>query len=565
MTEIKDWSKVDAKRCLTDTGYLARELLGFDYDHNEETGEITRPGGIYPTGPHQEMVEFLDTNDGKHKQLMCPRGARKTSILVAFCVRHILANPNIRILYAMQTHTEAGRTVQQVRDILEHNKGIAALFGDIRGDSKNWRSSQFTVGNRSNVALREPTMMAGGIGKTVTGSHPDIILLDDMVDWTNIGTPEAIDKPIIYLKLCFPLLEKGGLIVECGTPYDESDIHHHVKNELSTTFSRLEVNCGMEIMSDGKGDYELIGEPTFPHLTESFLKAELERMGPTDFAANYCLKCASPENQLFFREHFKISTWQKWMSTLSGYILTDTATSDNKTSNLNVIALVLMGHDDTAYLADMRVGIWKPDDFVENLLDMTMQWRPRCRLHLQTLENVSLNHVYRAVIEQRARERQIPIRLVGIPRGVGHAAKKDRIKRLQPRFVSGKFIVLNTVPEKVMVRGKEKVLFNPNGWQSETGELLPDGMLVDQFIRPNSKLKDIPDCLADIEASDSDRRRICVPSPKPAWQDGRSEPRRKWRVPAGDQREVQDSSPRWMRESAPAKSRWSDLASRNPK
>jgi len=516
----EDWSDEVlqdlAERALVDTGVMAREVLGFNYDKDEQTGEITRPGGIYDYGPHQTMVEFLDDEEHKFKQLVTPRLSRKTTLVIARVIRRICGNLNITNLYAMQTGKEAKLRSATIKRIFQQNRLLNYLYApdgffDIKGAADAW-----TIVNRPDIALVDPTFKIGGLDIAVTGSHPDDTYLDDLVDWTNVRDPIQIQKAIDYAEMCAPLRAAGGYVIDVGTPYDEADVHHHLRDQEA--YKSLWIDCGMDLVSDGKGGWDLDGDARFPHLGAEALRAQLARMSPDKFAANYCLQCISADTQLFFREQFIPAVWEDWMRYLNGYLLTDTATTDQEYGTYSVIAVVLVAADDTAYLADLQVGLWKPEEVEQRIIDTIKNWRSRCRLICQILETNAANNVFQSGIERRARASQIPLNIVKLRRGVGEQSKNQRIKGLSPRFASGKFCVLDCVPRETSIRGKVRVLWHPEGFHDkQKGMHLPSGMLVDQFVRPNAKFKDIPDALADLEAIDNQDRRICAPSPQPRF------------------------------------------------
>lgn len=55
------------QRALNDTGFFCRHVLGWNYDQDEDTGEIRNlgSGGVRAEGPHLEMTTFLDRDSGK--------------------------------------------------------------------------------------------------------------------------------------------------------------------------------------------------------------------------------------------------------------------------------------------------------------------------------------------------------------------------------------------------------------------------------------------------------------------------------------------------------------------
>lgn len=540
------------ERAERDTGVFCREILGFDYDIDERTGEKINAGrgGIYKRGPHQQIVKLLDSKS-KRKQVLCPRKARKTSIIIGKICQLIVARPNIRIFYSMRTQKLAKKTVSVVRRALRYNEKIQELWGEQYSKDLPWSDDGLIVATRTDTALRDFTLFPGSLETGVAGDRADWIILDDLVDWQNVRNPEQIDKQVTYLKLCFPLLEHGGTLVDVGTPYDESDIHHHIRSEMGEVFESLWIPTGMEMVYDGNRKPSLTGSPIWPHFSVKFLEHELATMGPKEFMANMNMECASDEEQMFYRQQFhperyESSTMRFW----NGYVVTDAAASSEGTDVcLSVLAVVLLDSADNAYLADMRLGIWKPDQLIDEFLTMVAQWQPRCRLQSALFENVALSQVYQSFIEEGARQRQLRIHVRGVPLGIGEDRKKRLRRVLQPRFAANKFYVLDTMPRTVVIRGKTHQLWNPFGFEDKDGNQLPAGMLVDHFVHHNLRKKDIVDALALIESVDGQGRRMCPPSPAAHFHPPRS-------------RDTVGNGSLWKRSRQQQGPRWTELAGR---
>lgn len=526
-----DRSKFRAK-CNTDTGFAARYLFEFNYD--EEMGldgvpiRINRPnGGIRRDGPHKEMADFVDLNEPE-LLILTPRGSYKTSLIKCRIGRSVLCDRDTTILYCMKTEKMAKSKVKDMGRMLLSPK-VKENYGNVKG--KTWSSTQLFLSGRShNVDQSSPNIQACGVEQGITGSHYNIIVVDDIVDWDTVKNPDQIEATKDFFTSLIPILAPGGTIIVVGTRYVDSDLYGYIIRELKN-FKILRLDCGMKVQRDESGSWSLEGEPTYPHLTEKVLQQKFAQMNnPSDFVSQYMNEIMSSAEQLFVREQFQsIPRWEEWMGQLSGYILTDSATTQNVNSCYSALAFVGLDFRDHAYLLDLRVGRMKPYEFVQNFINLLVVWGPKVFIKGCTFENIALNDTYRAMIVNDCREQGLSPRLIGIPRGGAGADKKDRrIEKLQGRFASGRFHVVGTVPRTFNDLGKTVELWNPEGWMGE--ETLfpqPSGELVNQFIlHPRYGRKDIADCLADIDTMDRIGKRYCNPAPKPSnhvnW--GRTKP-----------------------------------------
>jgi len=490
----------------SDTGWLARNVLGYDYDLNDEDGKMVRPGGIRAEGPHREMTDFLDRRSSKAKHLEAPRGSYKSTILTAYCIRRALENPDIRILYGMETFKNALGKTRTIQKQFEENPKLIELFGDLK--TSEWGRDQFTIKGRTRV-VDQPTFQAFGLERVVTGSHFDLIILDDLVSWQNARTKDGLEKPKNCLKDVESLRDPGCEVIIVGTRYHDDDLYNHILTDLEDQFETLVLDAGVELDfdPDGKQEAVLMGEPSFSHLTMDVLSKKLKIQGTAYFSAQYLNRCLSAADQLFYRAQFKQEHWAEWMDGMNAYILTDTATSDHDDGCYSVVAMVMIDGDDIAYVADLVVGQWRPHRVSNEILGMIERWEDMLRIKGVVMEKIGLNKVYRGWLEQEAKKRKLSLRIFDIPRGVNIPGKKQRIRGLQPRFEAGRIRFLNTIPR--YCNDGKSVLFDPAGYRGDNGEILPGGELVDQFIRfPMHKFLDIPDALADLEAIGMDGRQV---------------------------------------------------------
>jgi hypothetical protein len=258
------------QRCVSDTGFLSRHVLDYNYDMDDESGERIHvgKGGIRGEGPHAEMTSFLD-GPGRFKLMLCSRGTYKTTLLQAYAIRYVLANPNARVLFGRHTYSAALEALDAIRDHFERNDKLRDLFGNPVG--KQWRREAFTVAWRSAVGSREPTFSAFGTDRAVTGSHPDLIIWDDPITNIDAQSIPLLLKSRKILNELFPVLEKGGRMVLDMTPRDEEDLSFYVRAKLKRDFKVLVLDCGMWVVGSLADGYRLEGTPRFPHHTKNYL------------------------------------------------------------------------------------------------------------------------------------------------------------------------------------------------------------------------------------------------------------------------------------------------------
>ena len=343
------------RRCLTDTGFFARHVMGHDYDVSDEVDPETGgqkiinkgTGGIRSTGPHAEMVAFIDAPDTRPVLMLCPRGSMKSTILQDYVLRCAIRDPTIRVLYGMATYDDVKKKLTGIKQAIEGNERLKELFGDLRGDP--WGQYKFSLAGATPGA-QEFTFQGFGPDKPATGGHFEIIILDDIINHENSRTPDAIQKIMRCFRQVSPLLMPGGKLIVVGTRYYPKDLYEIIITEHAERYRILSLDCGMEPFKDESGTLKLKGKPRFEHLTEKVLMRELA-MGIPHFYSQYCNKVVSDDWQIFQREHFRPLRWDPdVMATFTGYVLTDTAVSQSKGACYSVIAYVLFDEQNNVYL-----------------------------------------------------------------------------------------------------------------------------------------------------------------------------------------------------------------------
>lgn len=131
---------------------------------------------------HKPICDQLEKYEVDPKVIIVlPRDWFKSSIgAIAYPIWRAIRNPNIRILITQNSHLNACKKLQAIKQIFEKNMLFRALYPEIL-PTKNcrWSGECLTV-NRS-ATHPEGTFEAAGTGTAVTSRHYDLIIEDDTV------------------------------------------------------------------------------------------------------------------------------------------------------------------------------------------------------------------------------------------------------------------------------------------------------------------------------------------------------------------------------------------------
>lgn len=182
--------------------------------------------------PHLEMCDELqdyfpvgpDADHTMKEIFLAPRGSFKTSVLKAFMVYCYLRNPNIRMVYGRAGHEDAKKVLRSVREAFETNPVILDTWGNVKDTASSWSEDSITCA-RSNYTLTEPTIDTTALGMSLTGTHPDLVMLDDLVNDVNYMSELTTERSRELLLSAEPVIEKGGSIIVSGTRWQPNDVY----------------------------------------------------------------------------------------------------------------------------------------------------------------------------------------------------------------------------------------------------------------------------------------------------------------------------------------------------
>ncbi|MFC0407872.1 phage terminase large subunit [Roseomonas elaeocarpi] len=166
---------------------------------------------------HRRIAGWFDARSAatdRRLLLMAFRGCGKSTLVGLWCAWNLQRDPETRILVLAADHALAAKMVSTVRRILVRHPLCRAILPQRQGD---WAADRFTVQRQG--ALRDPSMLAAGIGGNITGARADIIVCDDVEVAQNCDTPskrEALRERLAETEF---VLTPGGTILFVGTPH----------------------------------------------------------------------------------------------------------------------------------------------------------------------------------------------------------------------------------------------------------------------------------------------------------------------------------------------------------
>jgi len=493
------------ERATNDTGFFARHVLGMNRDG--DSGE-RGTGGIQSHGPHQESIQFLDDEAIEYGTLMTPRKTFKSSKVEAAICRRVIKYPNRCQLLVMEDLGIAEERLTAIRGLLSGNEIISYLWGKLEG--RTWRKDRFVVGSRTNHSLLDPTLQVSSTEDWATGGHFHYQYFDDIVTKQMCRTPNGIQRSIDTIINHIPLRADTICCRNIGTPYADNDAHWWAMNQVG--WKHLVRDIGpATLVEQEDGKLDVVGEIDWQCLPRDYLRSQIA-LGYSFFMSQYKLTVVGGQHQTFRRTQFRPVSWSEEMRNLTGYLLTDVATARRGTSvanstkrSLNVLAYVCLDEKLRMTIMDVQIGHWLTGEFCDRFLAMKARWSGIVNHQAELIETTSANDGYKEQLSIKARQLKTQLNIVTLARDGGDLSKDQRIATIEPRFRMNEVSVCTDTCTRTWVdEGIIKTIWDPEGYRDPVShDLLPGGELVEQFIRfPTYPLKDIPDAIACIDATD---------------------------------------------------------------
>lgn len=405
--------------------YYSKKFFEFNRD-------ILAPGsGLYEP-LHRRVCDFVINNVDKKKLLiLLPRSSFKSSLVtVGYSLFRTVQNPNDRILIANATYPMATQFLGQIKNHLQRNEDLKSMFGDYSLNADQWREDKIFIGGDKAYVAKEPTVWAQGVTANVTGSHFNIAILDDLVNDTNIGTKEQIEKVKQYYRQVLDLVdpdENGHRrVIIIGTTWHWDDLYAWIQEtpEIAQDFAILKLPA----YTGEWGEGELL----FPtRLNWATLEQNKRQQGAYHFSAQYMLDPVPTENQVF-KPPFKTyeETDIRGLE-LKKFVTVDPAISEEKTADYSAMVCVGVDKNNDWYILD----IWRDRVQPKALIDQIFYWNEKHRPISVGIETVAFQKALQYFLYDEMKRRNRTIPLVELKNN--DISKDQRIRGLQPRYEMG--------------------------------------------------------------------------------------------------------------------------------
>lgn len=260
---------------------------------------------------HQrKMSKWLSAvwNDVESRQalLMAFRNSGKSTIVGLFCAWLLYQNHSCRILVMAADHSLAKKMVRNVKRIIEQHPLTKKLKPE---KLEQWASDQFTI--KRETELRDPSMLAKGLGANITGLRADVIICDDVEVPKNSDTATKREDMREKLNELDYILTPGGMQLYIGTPHNYYTIYQTKPDDAKKEIEAFLLNFQQLVIPILDGE----GKSTWPErFSESKIASIRARSGENKFLSQMMLcpvnindSVLNPDNLQPYNEELSIT------------------------------------------------------------------------------------------------------------------------------------------------------------------------------------------------------------------------------------------------------------------
>ena len=196
---------------------------------------------------HYLMCRFLERKTGIEEidtapvqKLLVPREVGKSTLGTQGRTLQLLCrNPNTSILICNEKLDNATTFLASIKWHFENNDLFRALYPEVVPPDFNkttWSADRIVVNRDS--GRKEPSVFCSGVGGTVTGMHPDVIIVDDMIsreaaENARTGSRHIMNQVERWTHTLDPLLNTNFAdpfpsILFIGTRWWYNDVYDHL-------------------------------------------------------------------------------------------------------------------------------------------------------------------------------------------------------------------------------------------------------------------------------------------------------------------------------------------------
>ena len=470
---LRSWM-ADRERGRKDLLWLCREVLGYkDVTGATEDAENHQPliDGLHKfegrievadpeafrivsSKPRVPMYDQRDPGTLRNRLFLYPRDHLKTTVItLAHTIQWIINYEDIRVLLSTATGVQADGLMDALLSHFRYNADFRFLYPEfcpsVKSAADFGSKQQFTVPNRTQTWIKEPTVMAITIGKIIAGTHQDVHKHSDLVDKENVKTVNQIKEVNDHYAYTDPLLARissrqGWRDVE-GTRYDFSDLG----GTILDAEEKLEPHKKTFIVVERSAEADPKNKKTLWPARYNWDALMAIKSNPAVglyiYEAQYNQRCIPPTGGLAARSDVKFISREKVRQLMPYYRIHTTidlaGMEEQSTGAHSVLTTAGFLRDGRMHVIDVRLGHLTPFEVIQAFFDINKKYHP-------VDFKMEKNHhaqVLMPFLKQEMQRTGVFMNVLNLPRDTS-ISKDNRISGLQSWFKTHRIWIVDDLP-----------------------------------------------------------------------------------------------------------------------
>ena len=394
-----------------------------------------------------ERCKEVQENPDGYLDLWSRDHYKSTCITFGLTIKDLLAsygaNPDPKWegkepVFAIFSHTRsiAKGFLRQIKRELETNELLQSFFPDIiwenpSKDAPKWSEDDGLILKRKSNPKESTISAAGIVEGQPTSAHFDVMIYDDVVTLSSVGSSDMRRKTLEAWEMSVNLGSNNAKKRIIGTRYHYGDTYRDIiKRKAAIPRIHPGLKGGEIDIIEG----QIKGTPVLK--TMEWMQQRLNDVGIYTFSSQILQNPVADKKQSLHKE------WISYSGKPSGdglnkYLIIDPASEKKKNSDFTSMFIIGLGMDENYYVLDMIRDRLNLTERADAVFSLHRRWKPLAVGYEKYGLQADIEH-----IKDRQRRENYNFKIIELG---GQMPKNDRIKRLVPSLSAGRWFFPDAV------------------------------------------------------------------------------------------------------------------------
>ena len=331
-----------------------------------------RGTSIVQTAMHREWHHEVSTNS-RLVVLAHIESGKTQQLSIARPLYELGQDPSIRCVVVSSTKEQATKITRTIQHYIAESTDLHAVFPKLK-PGRPWTPAGFNVAGREQA--KDYSFQAIGVGGHSLGARIDLLILDDILDWTSTRTAYQRDKVYDWVfSTLFGRLTRRARVIAVGNPWHPDDLLHKL-GARGWAFRKYPV-------MDAEGNSRW---PTRWPIER--IKQWEHDYGPAEFARQLMCSARADGEARFKRDWIEASMAKAHAQGIRSFVHrmdpkpgfatftgVDLAVQQSSGSNLTVLFTICVDPQGNRQVLEIQAGRWPSPEIIQRVHDVHQRFK----------------------------------------------------------------------------------------------------------------------------------------------------------------------------------------------